>query len=191
MNAYDFDETIYDGDSTADFFRYCRKRSLKIRLLSPWYLAGFVPYGLGFSSKTRAKQHFYNFVRAVPDIKSWVDDFWDKNESKIKPWYKERRKPDDIVISASPRFILRDICARLKIEHLICSEVDEKTGVYSGINCHGEEKVRRFREEWGDSPIEEFYSDSLNDAPLSEIAERAFCVRGHDLIPWNEYFKKE
>lgn len=26
MNVYDFDETIYDGDSTVDFYKYCLRR---------------------------------------------------------------------------------------------------------------------------------------------------------------------
>ncbi len=190
MNAYDFDKTIYDGDSTANFFRYCVKRSLKIRLLTPYYVLGFIPYKMGIINKTRAKRHFYNFVRAVPDINAWVRDFWDKNEVKIKSFYRKNQRPDDIVLSASPRFMLREICARLGIKFLICSEVDEKTGEYYGINCHGEEKVRRLFDEYPDALIEEFYSDSFNDDPMAQKARKAFCVRGDDVYPWGEYFKK-
>ncbi len=189
MNAYDFDGTIFDGDSTACFFAYCRKRSLKIRLLTPLYLSGFALLALGIWDKTRAKEHFYAFLRRVPDIKAWVADFWDGNIRRIKPWYYEKQRPDDMILSASPRFLLGDVCARLGIKSLICSEVDEKTGKYTGVNCHGEEKVRRLREEYGAAAIEEFYSDSINDAPLARIAKSSFCVKKQDIYPWDECFK--
>lgn len=32
MNIYDFDETIYDSDSTKDFYFYCLKKYPKILL---------------------------------------------------------------------------------------------------------------------------------------------------------------
>ena len=31
--VYDFDETIYDGDSTVDFYKYCVKRKPSLLLL--------------------------------------------------------------------------------------------------------------------------------------------------------------
>ena len=189
MNAYDFDGTIFDGDSTAGFFAYCRKRSLKIRLLTPLYLSGYALLALGIWDKTRAKEHFYAFLRRVPDIKAWVADFWDKNVNRIKPWYYEKQRPDDMILSASPRFLLGDVCSRLGIKRLICSEVDGKTGKYEGKNCHGEEKVRRLREEYGGEAIEEFYSDSYNDAPLARISGKAFCVKKNDIYPWDECFR--
>lgn len=30
MNVYDFDKTIYDGDSTIDFYFYCSKNIQKL-----------------------------------------------------------------------------------------------------------------------------------------------------------------
>ena len=41
MNAYDFDKTIYDGDSTADFYIFCLKKHKSIILLSPSLLCAF------------------------------------------------------------------------------------------------------------------------------------------------------
>ena len=35
MNIYDFDETIYDSDSTKDFYFYCLKKYPKILLSVP------------------------------------------------------------------------------------------------------------------------------------------------------------
>ena len=51
------------------------------------------------------------------------------------------------------------------------------------MNCHGEEKVRRFREVYGDAQIDEFYSDSLHDTPLAKEAKRAFLVKKDEILP--------
>ncbi len=45
------------------------------------------------------------------------------------------RKEDDVIISASPEFLLRPICNRLGIRHLIASRVDARSGAYDGQNC--------------------------------------------------------
>ena len=36
-----------------------------------------------------------------------------------------------------------------------------------------------------DGRIDEFYSDSLSDAPLANLAHRAYLVKGEDLFPWS------
>lgn len=187
MNIYDFDETIYDSDSTKDFYFYCLKKYPKMLLTVPRMVWGFFLYTLGVIPKTRAKEIMYRFLLHVPDVDVALKDFWDINESKIKPWYKNRQKEDDIIISASPEFLLEPICKRLGIKHLMASRVDKKTGVYTGENCWGEEKVNRFYEKFPDAHCEEFYSDSLSDSPLANIADTAMIIKGDILVPWVEY----
>ncbi|OPZ69246.1 MAG: hypothetical protein BWY81_00516 [Firmicutes bacterium ADurb.Bin467] len=63
--------------------------------------------------------------------------------------------------------------------------MDRKTGRFLGPNCHGAEKVRRFREEFPDAQIDDFYSDSYSDQPLASVSRRAFLVRGDKILPWN------
>lgn len=184
MKVYDFDKTIFDGDSTAGFFLYClRRRPALLRFLPGQGLA-FLRLALGLVGKTACKQRFYRFFRGIPDIDALVADFWALRMSRVKGWYLAQRRPDDTVISASPEFLLRPACDALGVGCLIASRVDRKTGVYTGENCHGGEKVARFREVFGDAPIEEFYSDSLSDAPLADLAGRAFLVDGDRLLPW-------
>jgi phosphoserine phosphatase len=62
--------------------------------------------------------------------------------------------------------------------------MDPFSGHILGNNCHDKEKVRRFRLEYPDYAIDEFYSDSLSDTPLASIAARAFLVKGNILLPW-------
>ena len=182
MNVYDFDKTIYDGDSTTDFIAWCirRRPSLALRLLPG--TAAFGGYLLKLCSKTYFKEKFYRFLTSVPEVDRWVEEFWDENAEHIKEWYLLQQREDDVVISASPEFLLRPICRRLGIHYLLASVVDKRTGMYYGLNCYGEEKVRRFRQTF-DGEIDAFYSDSFSDAPLANLAKRAYLVDGDQILP--------
>lgn len=189
MNIYDFDETIYDSDSTRDFYFHCLGKYPKILLTVPRMAWAFLMYSCGRETKTRFKEKMYRFLTCVPDIDRELALFWDKHEHKVKRWYKDRQQEDDIIISASPEFLLAPICERLGIKHLIASKVDKHTGMYTGENCWGEEKVKRLHEEFKNAECEEFYSDSLSDTPLARIADKAWIVRGSKLIEWDKYKK--
>ena len=187
MNIYDFDGTIYNGDSTADFYFYCLKKHpsvLKTVIPMAW---AFFLYILGLKTKTQFKEKMYRFLTCVKDIDGAVEDFWNTHEKNIMPYYREKHRDDDVVISASPEFLLENICGRLGIKTLIASKVDRHTGKYDGENCHGEEKVRRLKETAPDAVCCEFYSDSFSDAPLAALADKAFIVRKNALVPWDEY----
>ena len=40
--------------------------------------------------------------------------------------------------------------------------------------------------EYPDAVIDNFYSDSFADAPLAEIAQKAFMVKKDQILPWPE-----
>lgn len=187
MNIYDFDKTIYNGDSTKDFYFHCLRRYPKILLTAPYTAWAFFLYIMGIWTKTRFKEKMYRFLKYVPEIDNELKEFWDINENKIKTWYKKNQKEDDIIVSASPEFLLEPICKRTGIKYLIASKVDKHTGEYNGENCWGEEKVVRLNEKFPDVKCECFYSDSLSDSPLTKIADKAMIVQGDELIEWNEY----
>lgn len=184
MNAYDFDKTIYNGDSTAHFYLFSLRRHPKIWLLLPSLLGAALRfYVFKRGSKTQFKERMYRFLRCC-DMEKDLPDFWRTHERNIKAFYRAQQQPDDVIISASPVFLLQPVCERLHIRHLIASEVNPKTGQYTGVNCHGEEKVRRFRERFGDAAVEAFYSDSQSDAPMARLAEKAYLVKGEVLSEW-------
>ena len=184
MNVYDFDKTIYDGDSTTHFYFYCLKKRPRILIHLPATAWAFIKYRLGRASKTQFKETMYRFLRCLPDTDALVEAFWKGHEKGIKAWYKEHKKPTDVIISASPEFLLEGVCQRLGVECMMASVVDKNTGKYTGENCHGKEKVRRFYERYPEGKIEEFYSDSRADTPLAEIAQKAFLVKGERLENW-------
>ena len=184
MNVYDFDGTIYRGDSTWDFFCFCLKKYPRTWFSLPRTALCALCFSLHLLSKTKFKENFYRFLRGVPNVRQAVEQFWDSHMEKIQPWYRQLRQSGDLVISASPEFLLKIPCERLEILPPIASKVEENTGVYQGVNCDGDEKVRRFRQQLGERAIQNFYSDSRSDAPLAELAEHSFLIRDGAVLPW-------
>ncbi len=185
MNVFDFDGTIYDGDSSIDFWIFCIKRKpALIRYLSR-QLSGALFYKLGKISKEEFKSRYFCFFEGISDIDLCVKEFWDKQQNKIKDWYKTIHKTDDCVISASPAFLLSDICSRLDIKNLIATKVDKQTGKLIGKNCHDVYKPLFFRESLGDITIDEFYSDSKSDAPMAKLANKSFLVKNNNILNWS------
>ena len=126
----------------------------------------------------------FHFLTLISDVDRAVDAFWRANLPRLKAWYPPRHRDDDVVISASPEFLIRPACAKLGIRRVIGSPVDRRTGVFQGPNCHGQEKVSRFRARFPGQGIDEFYSDSHSDDPLAALAKRAFLVKGEKVGPW-------
>ena len=184
MNCYDFDKTIYNGDSTKDFYLFCLKRHKGIIKTFPGLIKAFTKfYVLKKGNKTDFKEKMYRFLPYV-NIEKDLPEFWASHKNNIKDWYYKTQREDDVIISASPEFLLEPICKELGIKYLMASKVDMKTGKYEGINCHGKEKVRRFYEMFPNGKIEDFYSDSYSDSPLAEISKKAFLVKGDELKDW-------
>lgn len=184
MNVYDFDKTIYDGDSTIDFYLYCLSRRPGLAIYIFKQLWGIFLYAIGRIDTTELKEHFFGFLAGVSDLDGWVESFWNFRESKIKAWYLQQTQPDDVVISASPSFLLTPICRRLGIAPPIATELDRTSCKILGVNCKGEEKVRSFFERYPGAVIHRVYSDSLTDAPLAALAEEAYFVQGNRITPW-------
>lgn len=187
MNVYDFDGTIYKDDSTRDFYNYIIKKKPQVLFYFPGFVISYIKYRLKFINKTKLKEVFFQYLNCLGEgeVEKYVSDFWDTHRYKIYDWYKKQKESSDIIISASPRYILDPICKELGVHRLICSEVDKNTGDYEGLNCHGEEKVNRFYKEFPDGKIDKFYSDSKSDLPLAKIAKEAFLVKkGGKLKHW-------
>ena len=186
MNVFDWDNTIYRGDSTFGFVLYLyRTRPLTLLSLPRTALFGAL-YGCRIVKKLTFKQNLFHMFVFVKDMEDAVDRFTSSHLDHVKQWYKDMQKEDDIVISASPEFLIASFCEKCGIRTCMASPVDMHTGKYSGLNCHGKEKVRRFNEFFKGMQINSFYSDSYSDSPLAEIAEEAYLVKGDRLLPWGK-----
>ncbi len=184
LRVYDFDKTIFDGDSTARFVGYSLKKRPVLLKKLPRVLYHYIRLALGLEDKTRCKEVLYrallgDFSRA--ENEALVEAFWARERGRIKAWYLAQKREDDLIISAGPSFLLEPICRELGVR-LICSPVDVR-GHAAGANCGGGEKLRRFRAAGFGDPFE-FYSDSLVDAPMAAIASKAYRVRGDRISDW-------
>ena len=183
MNAYDFDKTIYDGDSTIDFWKFCMIRYPRCRRYILHAVLYYLTFHLKLCSREKFKREFYQFVREIPDVTASVKEFWNGHITHIGQWYRDVSKDTDLIISASPDFLILPICKRLNVRG-IASEVNPLTGELLGSNCRGEEKVKRFNEVYPNETIDDFYSDSLSDLPLASIAHHAYLVKNQKICSW-------
>lgn len=187
LKVYDFDKTIYDGDSTLDFYKFCIKKKPWVFFYVFIQIISLFKYKLGRLNKLSFKQEFYGFLNFYDNTDILVELFWEQNLSKVKGWYLKTKAENDLIISASPEFLLKPICKKIGIKYLIASKVDIKTGECLSENCYGTEKVKRFMLEFGNEQIEEFYSDSLSDSPMANLSKKSFIVKKNQILDWKTY----
>ena len=185
MNIYDFDGTIYDGDSSVDFIKYCFKKNKRCFLLLPKFLMAFFLYIFKFYSKEEMKAVFFSILKYFDNTEDIVSEFWNKYEYKLKRELTNIKAKEKVVVSASPEFLLKPILDKYKYK-LIGSKVDIKTGKFMSLNCYGAEKVRRLNE-IGITKCDKFYSDSFSDQPVANISKKAFFVKKSEIYEWYSY----
>lgn len=183
MNVYDFDGTIYDGDSSTDFLCFCLKRHKKFFFFLPYQGLFFLLYKLGILDVRTAKEHFFVFLPYITDKD--ISDFANENVNKIKEWYKLQKRDDDLIISASPFFLVDILCKNSGIRNVIATNMDRATGKIFGENCKGIEKVNRYKKNCPNMEIDNFYTDTKSDLYLAKIAKRAFMVKGNEINEWH------
>lgn len=184
MNVYDFDRTIFFPDSSYTFVKYCLRHYPRAVIHSlPKIAAGSYNYAVGKTNKAGLKSGIFSFLSKIDNIDCVVEEFWNDNFCRIGQWYLDLKSENDIIVSASPEFLLRPIAQKLGVG-LICTPMDKATGLVFGENCWGEEKVRRFCEHYPEAHIDNFYSDSLSDTPMAMLADKAFIVDNGQVSPW-------
>ena len=179
IDVYDFDGTIYRGDSTVDFLIYLagKRKSLLLRAV---FLIPAAVRLLFTGDLTRFKSSLFNQIAGRVDLFAEGELFWRESgaQQKINDWFRNRPVDVPVIIaSASPEFELRWIADKLGADDLICTRCDEKTGKLIGQNCKSDEKICRIREKYGEVSIQSMYTDSIRaDRPLLELAENRFLV---------------
>lgn len=184
---YDFDGTIYDGDSSVDFFKFCLKKNKALYKMLPKLAINYLAYKSKNITDTELKEYVFSFLKNFKNIDKVVKEFWETHESKIKNFYLEKKHDQDIIISASPEFLLKPICEKLKVKDLIASDVDKTTGKFKKPNNRGEAKVKEFYKKYPNAEILEMYSDSLHDKPLLDLAKKSYFVKKNKLYDYKTY----
>ena len=185
LNVYDFDKTIYDGDSSVDFIKFLISKKKKLLFKVPKVLFYLIKYLFKNISKEKLKECFFSVLNSFNNIDELIDEFWRVNEYKIKDFFKNDKSRNIIIASASPYFLLEPIAKKYKVKDLFASPIDKKTGLYNGLNCHGVEKVRLINNKYPNCIIETMYSDDKKaDKPLLDIAKHSYIVKGNELIDY-------
>ena len=107
MRVFDFDGTIYDGESLFDLYLYSARHDPKVfRYIAP-VLRYAVKYKLGRATLEQMEYGVGKMTegyltelsrsKRVASVEQLVDDFWDRYYARIKPWYQP--ESDDVILT--------------------------------------------------------------------------------------------
>ena len=193
--VYDFDKTIYGGESGTNFFTYyLRNYPLKAIFFGLTYLKEVLFYLIKITDLKRLKERFFIFLESHSneEIEKIVDGFWKEYGKKMYSWtqeeLRENRKEADLVIvtSATPLFLLERLIPEMGYDMVFGTEFqgdgkEKFLAEIKGENNKGMEKVKKLNKWAKENNIEyeiiKFYSDSLADKPLYDIAEKKYWIK--------------
>lgn len=193
--VYDFDKTIYDGETGVNFSVFYLKRyPLKSILFLITYSRYLFLYLFKIINLSKIKEKYFKFLEShtKKEIQDLIDEFWETKKSKIYPWVKEELKKNKkeadfvIVSSASPLFLIENFLLSQGFDVIFGTKFvgdNQKKFVaqINGKNNKGDEKVKKLNR-WAkqnnyEIEIVKFYSDSLADKPLYDIAKQKFWIK--------------
>jgi len=192
ITIYDFDHTLYRGDTVIDFWLFTVLHYPLAIIYLPYQLGFFFGYIIKKVETGRFKEAFLSFINLIPSrkLKMLIALFWKSRRKKINhEVYKAIQKDREhslypVCISASPKFLLHDIVKELGIVTLISTDFlkqgEKQTNMMVSPNCKGEEKLRRLKkwakEEGIDIVVKKVMSDSSADLPLYALAESSYYM---------------
>lgn len=176
MKAFDFDGTLYDGDSSVDFFVYCLRKQPRCLLALPQLTINTIRYLLRRCSLDELKSSFFYFTKFLQEPEEIIHSFWKNHSKKIKTNIAKHVDKGDLIISASPSFLLREPATKLGA-YLVATEVDIGSGRLVSKNCKGAVKAERCIALNLDLPFEEVFSDSMSDMPLFRLSQVGHLVK--------------
>ena len=185
MNVYDFDGTIFPGDCSIGFALWCMKRHPKLWIsFFPGMMKSLIMHKAGKIPNYLLQRRMFSYLTMIDDFEIQIEKYWDKNEKKISAWYLAQKRPDDLIISASPDCIIGPIAKRLGVNYM-ATEFDREYGIFLNNLMYAKEKAKYIIDR-GFPMIENFYSDSLADTPLALCAEKAHLVKDHasTVVDW-------
>ena len=189
--AFDFDGTLTVEDSFTAFLRWrttAARHALGMARLAPAAVAW-----LGHRDRGRIKAAAVReFLRGHPrealeaEAEAFMEAVWDRfmRPDALACWEDwGRRGAWRVIVTASPEITVEPFARRLKAEALLGTRLkfdaaDLVAGAFDGVNCRGDEKVRRLRQTYGeDVRLAAAYGDTSGDAEMLEIAdEQGFRV---------------
>ena len=131
LTVYDFDGTIYDGDSSINFIKFLIRKKKTLIFKLPKMLLYLIKYKLKLISKEEMKECFFSVLNKFNNIDDLIKEFWNINEIKIKDFFINDKRKNIIIASASPYFLLEPIAKKYKVKDLFASPIDKINGKYT------------------------------------------------------------
>ncbi|ADU21983.1 haloacid dehalogenase-like hydrolase [Ruminococcus albus] len=179
IKVFDFDNTLYHGESSVDLAFYMIRRNKRILLYVPSILINLAKYKMCLVDKEKAEQSINEFLKiAVKDKYEAADIvkcFWKENSHRLDKNMIKRISKNDVIITAGPDMLIDGIRDKLGNDNILSSVIDPDKREMIYFNF-GENKARRYKEIYGDTPIDSFYTDSFNDKPLMKLADKVYIV---------------
>lgn len=180
MKVFDFDNTLYHGESAVDLALYMIKNNKKIILYLPKIFVNLIKYKLCLVDKKKIvaaiNDFLNNVIRSKEELYGAVEGFWEKNRYKLDRKMLSMIKSDDVIITAGPDFLINGIRDLINTDHIISSRLDTDKMKVAYLNF-GENKVKGYMALYGDKRIDYFFTDSYNDKALMDISERVYIVK--------------
>ncbi len=174
VDVYDFDKTAVPYDSAMKYWYWCLFHRPYLLLIVPFQLIWSLLALMRIISVPTYKRGCFRFVSFV-NTKKTVKKFWDKHQKDVYPFFLPQNRAKDrkcVLISASPRFLISEIAARMRVDYCIATDHDERTGRLLGKVCRREEKVNRFKALLPDAEVVCVYSDSVeHDRYIFELGK--------------------
>ena len=196
MKVFDFDNTIYNGESIVDFFAFLLKKNKSLAFYIPKLIKTIAKY----KHQKLSIDELYQIadklspliIKNKENAEQLIKEFWLKNGYKLKDEMLDKIDENDVIITASPQVLIDGIKDKLRTKNIICSKINLDTGKLEYLCMHSN-KVSAFKELYGDIEIDEFYTDSLNDIPMMNLSKRTFLVNGSNIkeLSKNEIIEKD
>ena len=191
--VFDFDHTLYDGDSGTHLFAWLVKRHWWRRLLALLLAPVFAPLIAFLPTRRRGISAFVWVgslgMRGVADFNAAIDRYvalhTDEIRGRLLPvaldvLHRHREAGDRVVVATgAPPELARAILAFVAHEDVpvVGTEVAPRLGgVGPRRHCHHAMKMVMLRDEGFTAPVVWAYTDSSADLPLLQAAERPVVV---------------
>lgn len=195
LALFDVDYTITKKETLMELFKYVIKEDKRNLIYLPRAIYSGFMYVIGVFDEKKVKEAFLKFLEGSKknDIEKLVKRFYENRLSKIlyedsiKMMKKLKDEGYDIyLISASPEFYLMELYAIPEVDRIIGTRFEFEDDTFNrkmcGLNCKGEEKVRRLKEVLEEENIEVdfensyMFSDSLSDKPLLDLVGKPYLI---------------
>ena len=188
--VFDFDHTLYDGDSGTHLVSWLIKRSGWRKALALLAAPVLLPMVAWLPTRRRGISGFLwiGTVAATRDIDALIDDYVCANAASIRArllvpalavLHRHRQDGDEVVIATgAPPELARAILDFVAHEDLpVIGSLGERFlgGYVTAVHCHAGNKMRMLRAH-GFGDIDVAYSDSSADLPLLKAARNPVVV---------------